>query len=102
MGELPDDGRASIAALSLRPAGPVVRPSGQQAASSPSWLSEAARYSALMGRVQAARGLLAGGLDPDEIAEIVRRRGARVVHAHNIHPLFGWRALAAARGVPRW
>src|SRR5258708_22421390 len=23
--------------------------------------------------------------------------GARVVHAHNLNPLFGWRALAAAR-----
>ncbi len=57
------------------------------------------RSSDRLGRVQAARGLLAGGLDPDEIAEIVRRRGARVVHAHNIHPLFGWRALAAARAA---
>ena len=55
------------------------------------------RSSDALGRVQAARGLLAGGLDPDEIAEIVRHRGVRVVHAHNIHPLFGWRALAAAR-----
>jgi glycosyltransferase involved in cell wall biosynthesis len=27
----------------------------------------------------------------------VRRRGVRVVHAHNLHPSFGWRALAAAR-----
>jgi glycosyltransferase involved in cell wall biosynthesis len=27
----------------------------------------------------------------------VRRTGARVVHAHNVHPAFGWRALAAAR-----
>ena len=25
---------------------------------------------------------------------------ADVVHAHNLHPLFGWRALAAARGRP--
>ena len=25
------------------------------------------------------------------------RTGARVVHAHNVHPSFGWRALAAAR-----
>ena len=29
----------------------------------------------------------------------MRRRRVRVVHAHNIHPLFGWRALAAARGA---
>ena len=51
------------------------------------------------GRARAARGMLSGGLDPGEIAEIVRRRRARVVHAHNLHPLFGWRALAAARAA---
>lgn len=45
----------------------------------------------------AARGLLSGGLHPGEIAEAVRRSGAEVVHAHNVQPLFGWRALAAAR-----
>ncbi len=27
----------------------------------------------------------------------MRRTGARVVHAHNVNPSFGWRALAAAR-----
>ena len=27
----------------------------------------------------------------------VRRTGARVVHAHNVHPTFGWRALAGGR-----
>jgi glycosyltransferase involved in cell wall biosynthesis len=57
------------------------------------------RSSEELGHVQAARGLLTGGLDPGEIADIVRRRRARVVHAHNIHPLFGWRALAAARAA---
>jgi glycosyltransferase involved in cell wall biosynthesis len=50
-----------------------------------------------LARAQAARGMLSGGLDPDEIADVVRLRRVRVVHAHNIHPLFGWRALAAAR-----
>src|ERR1700759_5827064 len=55
------------------------------------------RSSSGLGRAQAARAMLAGGLDPDEIADLVRRRGARLVHAHNLHPLFGWRALAAAR-----
>ena len=30
------------------------------------------------GRARAARGMLSGGLDPGEIAEIVRRRRARV------------------------
>jgi glycosyltransferase involved in cell wall biosynthesis len=57
------------------------------------------RSSEGLGRRQAARGLLAGGMRPEQIGELVRRRGARVVHAHNIHPLFGWRALAAARGA---
>ena len=31
----------------------------------------------------------------------VRRTGARVVHAHNVNPSFGWRALAAAREAGR-
>jgi glycosyltransferase involved in cell wall biosynthesis len=48
---------------------------------------------------QAAAGLLAGGRDPEEIARAVRAHGVRVVHAHNIHPLLGWRALAAARAA---
>jgi glycosyltransferase involved in cell wall biosynthesis len=48
---------------------------------------------------QAAAGLLAGGRDPEEVARVVRERRVRVVHAHNIHPLFGWRALAAARAA---
>jgi glycosyltransferase involved in cell wall biosynthesis len=55
------------------------------------------RSSGDAGRVGAARGLIAGGIDPDEIRETVRSMGADVVHAHNVHPLFGWRALAAAR-----
>lgn len=55
------------------------------------------RSSQNLSPARAAVGLLAGGLDPDQVAEAVRRRGARVVHAHNLHPLFGWRALAAAR-----
>src|SRR4051794_41437013 len=41
--------------------------------------------------------MLAGGLDPGEVAAAVRRTGARVVHAHNVNPTLGWRALAAAR-----
>jgi glycosyltransferase involved in cell wall biosynthesis len=45
----------------------------------------------------AAAGLIAGGLHPDEVAAAVRELGAEVVHAHNLHPLLGWRALAAAR-----
>jgi glycosyltransferase involved in cell wall biosynthesis len=51
------------------------------------------------GRTRAAAGLLHGGLHPREVEDVVRRTGARVVHAHNIHPSFGWRALAAARSA---
>src|SRR3954454_8807267 len=45
----------------------------------------------------AALGLLSGGLRPQEVADAVRRTGARVVHAHNVLPTYGWRALHAAR-----
>ena len=55
------------------------------------------RDSATLSRRQAADGLLRGGLDPDTVGDAVRRSGARVVHAHNLHPTLGWRALAAAR-----
>lgn len=56
-----------------------------------------ARDSAGVSRIAAARGLLGGGLCPEEVAAAVRVSGARVVHAHNVQPTFGWRALAAAR-----
>jgi glycosyltransferase involved in cell wall biosynthesis len=56
-----------------------------------------ARDSALLGRRRAAAGLLRGGLDPDDVARAVRRTRARVVHAHNVHPSLGWRALSAAK-----
>jgi glycosyltransferase involved in cell wall biosynthesis len=56
-----------------------------------------ARDSALVGRARAAAGLLGGGSRPDEVARAVRRTGARIVHAHNLHPTLGWRALAGAR-----
>jgi glycosyltransferase involved in cell wall biosynthesis len=55
------------------------------------------RSSAGTGRARAAASLLAGGLDPGEVGAAARRLRAEVVHAHNLHPLFGWRALAAAR-----
>jgi glycosyltransferase involved in cell wall biosynthesis len=55
------------------------------------------RDSALLGRGRAALGLLRGGLEPDDVGAAVRRTGARVVHAHNVQPSLGWRALAAAR-----
>jgi glycosyltransferase involved in cell wall biosynthesis len=55
------------------------------------------RDSALIGRGRAARGLLRGGLDPDDVGAVVRRTKARIVHAHNLNPSFGPRALQAAR-----
>jgi glycosyltransferase involved in cell wall biosynthesis len=57
------------------------------------------RDSASLGRGHAALGLLRGGLQPDEVAQAVRLSGARVVHAHNVNPALGWRALAAARAA---
>jgi glycosyltransferase involved in cell wall biosynthesis len=57
------------------------------------------RDSATLGAPAAAAGLLGGGLRPQAVAEAVRRTGARVVHAHNLNPTFGWRALAAARAA---
>jgi glycosyltransferase involved in cell wall biosynthesis len=57
------------------------------------------RDSAQLGAAGAGLGLLAGGLRPGEVGEAVRRTGARVVHAHNLTPAFGWRALAAARAA---
>lgn len=58
-----------------------------------------ARDSASIGSGRAALGLLRGGLGEREVAEAVRRTGARVVHAHNLLPGFGWRSLAAARAA---
>lgn len=57
------------------------------------------RDSATIGRARAAAGLLGGGLAPDRVADAVRRSGARIVHAHNLSPSLGWRALAAARAA---
>jgi glycosyltransferase involved in cell wall biosynthesis len=55
------------------------------------------RDSGAVGGLAAAAGLVGGGLHPDEVARAVRRTRARIVHAHNLHPTYGWRALAAAR-----
>jgi glycosyltransferase involved in cell wall biosynthesis len=55
------------------------------------------RDSAAATRARAARAMLAGGDDPGEVAAAVREFGADVVHAHNVHPLFGHHALRAAR-----
>lgn len=57
------------------------------------------RESVRLSRGRAAVGLLRGGLAPEDVADAVRLTGARLVHAHNINPAFGWRALAAARSA---
>jgi glycosyltransferase involved in cell wall biosynthesis len=57
------------------------------------------RDSAALGRVRAVAGLLRGGLSPEEVAAAVRRTGARIVHAHNLTPSLGPRALVAARAA---
>ena len=53
------------------------------------------RDSGAVARARAAAALLRGGVGAREVAEAVRAHRADVLHAHNIHPLFGWRALAA-------
>ncbi|MGI8714166.1 MAG: glycosyltransferase, partial [Solirubrobacteraceae bacterium] len=58
-----------------------------------------ARDSRAVSSRAAAAGMLAGGLHPATVADAVRRTGARIVHAHNLHPTFGWRSLAAARAA---
>src|SRR4051794_19587319 len=62
-------------------------------------VSVLARDSRSVGARDAALGLVGGGLRPGEVSEAVRRTGARVVHAHNVQPTYGWRALAAARAA---
>jgi glycosyltransferase involved in cell wall biosynthesis len=57
------------------------------------------RDSAALGNTRAAIALVRGGLQPDDVAAAVKRTKARVVHAHNTNPAFGWRALAAARSA---
>ena len=55
------------------------------------------RDSGELGRVRAGLGLLAGGLKPAEVEEEVAEFKPDIVHVHNIHPAFGYRALVAAR-----
>jgi glycosyltransferase involved in cell wall biosynthesis len=57
------------------------------------------RSSREVGRARAARSLLEGGREAGAVLDTVRRLRPDVVHAHNLHPMFGWRALAAARGA---
>src|SRR5664279_3495569 len=57
------------------------------------------RSSAGTDSLTAARALLTGGIEPEAVAAALRSLQADVVHAHNLHPLLGWRALAAARSA---
>ena len=57
------------------------------------------RSSADLGRLGAATAMTGGGIRPDAIGRAVTEFHADVVHAHNVHPLFGWRALQAAAGA---
>jgi glycosyltransferase involved in cell wall biosynthesis len=57
------------------------------------------RSSARIGRLHAGASLIEGGWRPDQVSSAVRRVRAQIVHAHNLHPTFGWRALAAARAA---
>lgn len=57
------------------------------------------RTSDSIGRGPAGAALALGGLreDANRVRAELRESPADVVHAHNVHPAFGWRALAAAR-----
>ncbi len=55
------------------------------------------RDSGRIDRRRAAGALLRGGVRPEDVGAAVRHTRARVVHAHNLNPSLGWRALAAAR-----
>jgi glycosyltransferase involved in cell wall biosynthesis len=55
------------------------------------------RDSGEAGRGEAGAALLRGGARPEEVGDAVRALGAAVVHAHNVLPLLGARALRAAR-----
>lgn len=57
------------------------------------------RSSAEVSRPGAARALLRGGRDEDEVRAAAENLNADVVHAHNTLPLFGARALEAARAA---
>lgn len=54
------------------------------------------RDSSTLGARIAARGLLRGGLDPAQITQALAGSGADLLHAHNLFPTFGPRAIEAA------
>jgi glycosyltransferase involved in cell wall biosynthesis len=55
------------------------------------------RDSAEAGRVKAARSLIRGGDEPAGVDDALKRASADIAHFHNMHPLLGSRALAAAK-----
>ena len=55
------------------------------------------RDSSETGRRRAAAAMLRGGERPEDVANAVAELGATVVHFHNMHPLFGHRAIEAAK-----
>ncbi len=57
------------------------------------------RDSAGLSGAAAAADLVRGGERPEEVGEMARAMRAEVVHVHNVHPRFGWRALAAAQAA---
>src|SRR5215217_3857970 len=57
------------------------------------------RRSSDLSRTQAARALLRGGRDEDDVETATRELGAHVVHVHNMLPLPGPRGLEAARAA---
>ena len=54
-----------------------------------------------LGRTAAGAAMLRGGRleQAKHVDSVVRKSRVDVVHAHNIHPVFGWRAVAAARSA---
>jgi glycosyltransferase involved in cell wall biosynthesis len=58
-----------------------------------------ARASSELSAPRAALGLLRGGIDAAQVTRAIEASGARIVHAHNLQPSLGWRALAAARAA---
>jgi glycosyltransferase involved in cell wall biosynthesis len=57
------------------------------------------RRSADVGRARAAAALIRGGEAPEAVGAAIRELRADVVHVHNMQPLLGPRALAAARAA---
>lgn len=55
------------------------------------------RSSAGLAKPRAAQALVCGGIDPGEVEQALESFRPDILHAHNIHPSFGWRALAAAQ-----